>query len=372
MEAYTNGLVVLTLLAILHSGSSTVTEISLTEGNTFTFRCDVVAKGALELFSSPLKYYYINTAKGEGAVQLSLNSESLKPGWTPSILKPSNDTYFPFQLAGTVTLADSGTYYCTRENFNKTVVLTVKELTLDVGRIDFSISAIDEFGVPSGEEFLVTRMVNGSDPIAKEIHIDSGYYQVRCTADGGIPAPTYTLNSGDNPLEFGSMKTVLINSGLSDLSCHVENGKFMHHLQFDLKINPGHPNIICEEPVTVVGATDAEIDCVVSGKELKCSYFDWLSEMDMTSFKQKANYSVECEVNENRMQMKNVLKFNMIKKSDFDDGFILKFENHLSETFQIVNKLKKKAIPGALNGGNNAVPMGTFTLMFLSMIALLL
>ncbi|XP_033763030.1 uncharacterized protein LOC117344395 [Pecten maximus] len=372
MASYSFGLAILTLLATFHSGCLTSTKLNLTDGDIFEFQCNVTDIDAFQLFRDPLQYFVKRKSTGE-TVQISQNSQSDVAGWKTAILKDSSGTFFPFQLSGMVSLNDSGTYWCSRNNFNKSIVLTVNELRQDVGDIRFSITNLDEDKRPTGEEIYISRAADEADPAPKEVMIESGLYQARCTAAGGVPDPKITLHSGGNILAFKSIKRVLLNSGAKDIECKVETGEFSHHLKFNLKINAGHPEILCNAPVTSVGAKDAEFDCLVSGKDLNCAHFFWISEQDMTSFSDKANYTIECEVSEDRRSMKQILKFGDVKESDFEDGQILKFENHLEETFQKVNKLTKeeKSSP-QINAGANVVPMGMVSLLFLSVLGLLM
>ncbi|XP_060069102.1 uncharacterized protein LOC132549202 [Ylistrum balloti] len=345
---------------------------TLTEGDIFTFRCNVSESDALDLFSNPLKYFFRDQTSGN-QVKISENRQIVDASspWRVDIHPNSTSSFFLFELSGMVNMESSGTYYCTRKNVNNSVILTVRELTQDVKTIDFSISALDEFGVPAGEEFIVTRLEGQQDPEPKVVHIDSGYYQAICNAEEGIPKPRYVLKSGNADLAFEHMKKVLLNSATSDLSCHVENGEFAHHLKFLLMINAGHPEMDCSSP-TVATGEDAEFDCLVTGKNLKCDHFSWISELDGSPFNNKANYTVDCQVQESGNSMINVLKFKNVMSSDFDEGYILKFENHLDETFQTVNKLKKKKKMEIINSATTVVPFGMMSLLFLSVLGLIL
>lgn len=371
MENYSFGLAVLTLLVTFHSGLSETTKLVLTNGDIFRFQCNVTDANAMDLFSSPMKYSYIDPNSGQ-KTEISTNSVSQLKQWQTNILEYSTSRFFPFEMSGTVTLANSGTYTCSRSGVIRTIELTVKELTEDVKNIYFAIAPMNGDVPDMGESMIVSRMAGDDAPAPKEVNVDSGFYLANCSAIGGIPPPLYKLRAGDSDLALSGSKVVLINSASTDLSCHIETGEFMHVLQFNLRINPGHPDITCSSAATNIGATDAEFDCLVSGKDLDCAHFSWISEIDQTSFATKANYTVVCEVDDAQRNMKQILKIGDVKQLDFDDGFILKFENHLAETFQKVNKLMVKEEQKDPSSATNVVPMGMVSLVLLSALSLVL
>ncbi|XP_021377577.1 uncharacterized protein LOC110465805 isoform X2 [Mizuhopecten yessoensis] len=200
------------------------------------------------------------------------------------------------------------------------------------------------------------------------IDLTPGVYTMECTAEGGIPAPQYTITSSGGSLSKGSKATIDLTSDESYVACSVQvSNHFPNHiLRFNLHVKSvvdQEPDITCNGVSAVPGDKRAVIDCTVTAPDVTCGKVVWHSGVSGQDFTHKGGKKrrvfISCKsIGQNSIWTQ--LEVRDLEKNDFEDTFYIKVEGGPGGDYQQGQKINEKSM--ASNKSNTLTATSTSVL----------